>query len=63
MAKRWKVQYRQGFAAFNNVDSKNHLKNKILLYIYTIMYYIYIFICIIIRDNVAYEGFRVLDYL
>ena len=24
---------------------------------------IYIFVCIIIRDNVAYEGFRVLDYL
>ena len=23
----------------------------------------YIYICIIIRDNVSYEGFRVLDYL
>ena len=23
----------------------------------------YIYICFIIRDNVAYEGFRVLDYL
>ena len=25
LAKRWKVQFRQGFAYFNNVDSKQHI--------------------------------------
>ena len=35
----------------------------IYIYIYIHIYYIiYIYICSIIRDNVTYECFRVLDY-
>ena len=28
-----------------------------------VIIYMYIYICSIIRDNVTYEGFRILDYL
>ena len=45
LAKRWKVQYRQGFAYFNNnVDSKRHINIRTaILYIYIC---IHICICI-----------------
>ena len=31
IAKRWKVQFRQGFAQFNNVDSKTTTNNDIAM--------------------------------
>ena len=38
--------------------------NTLYIYIYSVyIVYIYIYVCFIIRDNVAYEGFRVLDNL
>ena len=50
--------------------NKKHYIYIIYIIIYNIYYniyiyiiYIYIYICSIIRDNVTYERFRVLDYL
>ena len=34
LAKCWKVQFRQGFAQFNNVDSKNDIKIKEIKLLY-----------------------------
>ena len=41
LAKRWKVQFRHGFAQFNNVDSKNDIKITIYITVYIIYIYIY----------------------
>ena len=49
LAKRWKVQFRQGFAQFNNVDSKTTSNNDIAIYIYIIyIAYLYIFYIFVI---------------
>ena len=56
LAKRWKVQFRQGFAYCNNVDSQTIYINENcrIIYIYElslatlsrIMIHIYIYICV-----------------
>ena len=42
------------------LNSRRFEHKPFFIYIYI---YIYIIICSIIRDNVAYESFRVLDYI
>ena len=56
LAKRWKVQFRQGFAYFNNnVDSKTtcNYKNCYVIYIYVYIYYF--LLCIV--DMYIYNVF------
>ena len=51
---------------FNLSEISCNYGNIIYIYSYidsTYDTYIYIYVCSIIRDNVAYECFRVLDYL
>ena len=52
LAKRWKVQFRQGFVQFNNVDSKTTSNNNIAIYMQYMSYiqYIYTVYLIDIQD-------------
>ena len=52
------------FGAFtSDVNSVSFLPSVFILFAVYSLLYVYIYICIIIRDNVMYEGFRILDIL
>ena len=53
LAKRWKVQFRQDFAYFNNnVDSKRHIIIRTaMLYIYIYIHCMHIFVYIYITQG------------
>ena len=58
LAKRWKVQFRQGFAQFNNVDQKETRSNN------DIAIYIYMFVgCVVLVINKSTTNIYVYIYI